>query len=218
MKANVVDNGKKERGRRLDAVRNREHLLSSAATTYLNEGSRVTMHTIARKAGVGVGTLYRHFPDRSALLAALRERAYGVVLRSAQTARASMTDNPLLAIRNFLFAIIATRDMIVLPFTGAPPAALGADMRARQAIAEELESILGEGQRTGLIRPDINALDIMIAGAHLARRLPNLPDEPAAARRQAQIFVDGLRPSPEPLREGATKLEDLEASWRTKTH
>lgn len=187
----------KNRRRRADAVRNREHLLRSAAKTFLAEGPRVTMHAVARNAGVGVGTLYRHFPDRAALLAVLRTRAYELVLDLARSSRAANAD-PLVGIRAFLFGIIDQRDVVVLPFTGAPSALTSAEAEASQAIREELGQMLEAGRRAGLIRTDIDALDVMIAGAHLVRPLPNLPDEPRAARRHAQIFVAGLRPPPEP--------------------
>lgn len=202
----------KARYRRADAIRNHEHLLRSAARTFVNEGPRVTMHTVARNAGVGIGTLYRHFPDRTVLLAALRTKAYELVLGLARSSRAANAD-PLAAIRAFLFGIIDHRDAIVLPFTGAPVALTGADAEARQAISEELGHVLEAGRRAGVIRADVNALDVMIASAHLARPLPNLPEESKAARRQAQIFVDGLRPTPESIIEGELTLVALELAW-----
>ncbi len=173
------------------------------------------MEKIARNAGVGVGTLYRHFPDRAALVAALSERAYEVAVSVARQARASLTDDPLEAIRTFLFGLIERRDVIVLPFTGGPVYLSPANNRARQEIHEHLAYILEQGCEQKLVRPDVGALDIMLAGAYLVRRLPNLPDEPAAVRRQAQIFVDGLRPVNRSLDEQAITLTELEHAWRS---
>lgn len=208
--------GNKGRQRRADAVRNREHLLRSAAKTFLDEGPRVTMEKIAQNAGVGVGTLYRHFPDRTALIEALSERAYEVVVAVAHQARESLTDEPLGAIRTFLFGVIERRDMIVLPLTGGPIYPSQANDQARQEIFRQLEHILESGRQQGHIRHDVNALDIMLAGAYFVRRLPNLPDAPAAVRRQAQIFVDGLRPVSPSLGERALTLTELENAWRRR--
>ncbi len=72
------------------------------------------------------------------------------------------------------------------------------------------------GRQQDHIRHDANALDVMIMGAYLARSLPNLPSEPIAARRQALIFVDGLRPKGRRLGEQATTLRDLDDAWDKK--
>jgi len=65
---------------RSDAVANRERVLAAAAIAVRRDGEKVPMATIADKAGVGIGTLYRHYPSRPALLAALSRRSYGLVL------------------------------------------------------------------------------------------------------------------------------------------
>ncbi|WP_216329747.1 TetR/AcrR family transcriptional regulator [Deinococcus aestuarii] len=200
---------------RADAARNREHLLISAAATFLREGPRFTMQTIARDAGVGAGTLYRHFPDREVLLAALVSRSYGVALATLRRARAS-THEPLEAIRAYLLGILDQRDVLVLPLRGAPPSTVEADVQARRTLWEELGDLLRAGQAAGTIRPDVNPLDVMIASARLAQRIPNLPDERETDRRQAAIFVDGLRASAAVLSEPALTLPDLERAWQTE--
>jgi AcrR family transcriptional regulator len=177
---------------RADAQRNRELLLISAAATFTAEGPRVTMQHIAQNAGVGIGTLYRHFPDRTALLAALSHRAYQGVLRLAQASRAAEAD-PFLALRHFLVGTIAHRETLVLPLHGAPVTATPADIQLRHAISAELDQILRVGQRAGTLRPDVNATDIIVFGALLAQAVPRLPNSPVAAERVAQIFIDGLR-------------------------
>jgi AcrR family transcriptional regulator len=132
---------------RADAQRNRELLLISAAATFTAEGPRVTMQHIAQNAGVGIGTLYRHFPDRTALLAALSHRAYQGVLRLAQASRAAEAD-PFLALRHFLVGTIAHRETLVLPLHGAPVTATPADIQLRHAIsAERVAQIFIDGLR-----------------------------------------------------------------------
>jgi AcrR family transcriptional regulator len=72
------------RRRRSDAAANRERILAAATITVTRDGERVPMATIADEAGVGIGTLYRHFPTRPALLAALTLRSFQLVLRHAR--------------------------------------------------------------------------------------------------------------------------------------
>ncbi|WP_420593897.1 TetR/AcrR family transcriptional regulator [Deinococcus sp.] len=179
---------------RADAQRNREHLLISAAATFTAQGPRVSMQRIAQEAGVGIGTLYRHFPDRTALLAALGHRAYQAVLQLAQASRAAESD-PFLALRRFLLGTLDHREVLVLPLHGAPVTASPADMALRRAISAELEQILQVGQQSGTLRRDVNATDVIVFGAMLAQTLPNFPNPERAAERVAQIFIDGLRVS-----------------------
>lgn len=195
---------------RADAQRNRTLLLTSAAATFTAEGPRVTMQRIAQNAGVGIGTLYRHFPDRAALLAALSHRAYLAVLQLAQASRASQPD-PFLALRHFLFGTIAHREVLVLPLHGAPVTASLADVQIRRAISAELDQILQTGQQSGALRGDVNATDIIVFGAMLAQSMPRLPDPILAAERAAQIFIDGLRTSGSPLPGQAISRSELEA-------
>src|SRR5699024_3184554 len=68
-----------ERRPRRDAEENRRRLLIAAASAILREGRSVPLATIAAEAGVGIGTLYRSYPDREALLRALEHRAYGLL-------------------------------------------------------------------------------------------------------------------------------------------
>ena len=86
--------GRRSRKRRADAVRNEQHLLASAPHTFLREGPQVTMQQIAEDAGVGIGTLYRHFPDRTALLMALNARSFEILLEAARAARQQEPEAP----------------------------------------------------------------------------------------------------------------------------
>lgn len=197
---------------RADAQRNREHLLTSAASTFTTEGPRVTMQRIAQNAGVGIGTLYRHFPDRTALLAALSHRAYQAVLRLAQISRATEAD-PFLALRHFLFGTIGHREVLVLPLHGAPVTASPADVLIRQAISAELDQILRVGQQAGTLRQDVNATDVIVFGAMLAQVMPNLANLTVPAERTAQIFIDGLRTSGSLLPGQTVSRSEMEAAF-----
>src|SRR6202023_2659707 len=105
---------------RSDAARNRETLVRAATAAVHREGLRVPMGTIAADAGVGIGTLYRHFPTREHLLSHLTHRSLEQVLANARAAGregATPTD----CLRRFVEAAISQRNELVLPLHGGPP-------------------------------------------------------------------------------------------------
>jgi AcrR family transcriptional regulator len=176
---------------RSDAAANRERILAAATIAVRRDGERVPMATIADEAGVGIGTLYRHYPTRPALLAALTKRSFNLVLEHARAAARSDEPAPA-ALTQFFEQTIAARSEFVLPLHGGPVihdetiAALGTEIR------NLLEQVLARGRRDRTIRPDARPTDIIIAGAMLAQPLPHAPDWDRLARRQATIFIAGL--------------------------
>jgi AcrR family transcriptional regulator len=102
-----------------DAAANRETVLAAAAVAIRGSGEEVPMATIAAAAGVGIGSLDRHCPTPTALLAALAERSYNLVLAHARTAAESDEPGPTVLAR-FLGQIIAVHDHFVLPLHGGP--------------------------------------------------------------------------------------------------
>jgi AcrR family transcriptional regulator len=176
---------------RSDAVANRERVLVAAAIAVRRDGEKVPMATIADKAGVGIGTLYRHYPTRPALLAALSRRSYGLVLDLAAAAAASDEPAPT-AIARFFEQIITARDDLILPLHGGPVSLDEHTVRLRTEISDLLERVLARGRRDRTIRPDVTAVDIIITGAMLAQPLPHAPNWGLLARRQAGIYVAGL--------------------------
>src|ERR1700761_5373464 len=99
---------------RSDAAANAERVLAAAIRSGLSEGRHVPLAKIAEEAGVGVGTLYRRYPNRDALLEALQVRAYGILADLAAHALAT-TDTGIEAVEQFLTASYAVRDQLVLP-------------------------------------------------------------------------------------------------------
>ncbi len=156
------------------------------------------MATIAEEAGVGIGTLYRHYPTRPALLAALTLRSFHLVLEHARTAARSDEPAPT-ALSRFLEQTIAARDEFVLPLHGGPVIHDEQIVALRAEIRQLLEQVLARGRRDGTIRPDATPIDIIITGAMLAQPLPHAGDWDQLARRQARIFIDGLATTGPPL-------------------
>lgn len=182
--------GRRRRVRR-DAEVNRERLLAVAAPIVLREGHNVPMATIAARAGVGVGTLYRGFADRDALISALQFRAYGFlneILDELET-----LDLPgLQAIGEFLTRALHIGDQLVLPLHGAPPLVSAEAMTARQSIDRRLEDFIARGRTEHVIKAPVNATDVIVFSALVTQPLPHNPNWPRLAARQVAIFLNGL--------------------------
>ena len=158
----------------------------TAARVVRERGGAVPLAEVAAEAGVGIGTLYRHFPDRDALLAALAVRAQDVVLEQARHAAvlADAGHTPREAVAAFLDAVVVRRVELVLPFR---PRGAG-----RASIVGALEPVVRRGVTGGDLRADATAADVLLAAALL------IPAECTAdARRHVAIHLDGLaRPVP----------------------
>jgi AcrR family transcriptional regulator len=183
---------------RSDAAANRERILDAATIAVRRDGERVPMATIAHEAGVGIGTLYRHYPTRPALLAALTLRSFHLVLEHARTAAQSDEPAPT-ALTQFLEQTIAARDEFVLPLHGGPVIHDDKIVAVQTEIRNLLEQVLARGRREGTIRSDTTPSDIIITGAMLAQPLPHTAGWDQLARRQARIFVAGLAVTDPPL-------------------
>ena len=182
------------RTRRSDALANHERLLAAAAVAIKQRGERVPMAELAALAGVGVGTLYRHFPTREHLFEALIRRSFQTVLARVQVAGA-MPGDATYAIAWFLHETIAHRDQLILPLHGAPPILDTTSTQLQHQIRAELSALLARGREDGSVRDGVTAEDLVTAGAMLAQPLPTVEDWDARADRLAQIFLAGLRPS-----------------------
>jgi AcrR family transcriptional regulator len=179
------------RSLRSDAAANRERVLAAATIAIKRDGEKVPMAEIAAHAGVGIGTLYRHYPTRARLLDDLSERSYRLVLEHARLAAASR-GSAAAALTRFFEQTISARDDLILPLHGGPVSLDESVVAVRAQISDLLEQVLDRGRADGTIRPDVTAIDIIITGAMLAQPLPHTPNWDRLARRQAAIYVAGL--------------------------
>jgi AcrR family transcriptional regulator len=186
----------RRRGPRRDAADNRDRVLAAAAVAVRREGTAVPMATIAADAGVGVGTVYRHYPSRDALLGALTHRSFQLVLETARRA-AALDAAAIDRIRFFLEQTIEHGSDLVLPMHGGPAPTDQATVAVREEAHRTLGSILERGQHDGTIRTEVTRADVVIFGALLAQGLPHVPDWKLAARRQADIYLAGILNSPD---------------------
>ena len=196
---------------RSDAAANRDRLLAAATVAVKRDGEKVPMATVAAEAGVGVGTLYRHYPTREALLAALTTQSYELVLSAARQA-AMRPDPALTSLHAFLDEVIRRRDELILPLHGGPVTLDPGTVARREAISEAIDRVLARGRAEGTVGPRITSGDIIIMGALLAQPLPYAPDWERTARRAARIYLAGLAPeSAKDLPGAGLTRADLEA-------
>ena len=199
---------------RRDALVNREKILTVAAELMAQRGRNVPLAEIAQAAGVGVGTFYRGYPDRTALLHALELRAYHMLIALLDRIKESAQTGAD-AVETYLNECMNLGNQLVLPLRGAPPLADDAAIAARGRINAALEWFLSDGRADGTVRVDVNATDIIICGAMISQPLPHGPGWSIIARRHICVFVDGIRvPGSQPLPGPAVTQDDIEAMFR----
>jgi AcrR family transcriptional regulator len=190
-----------EAGLRADARRNRDQILAAARSIFAANGPEVPMEEIARAAGVGVGTLYRRFPDRDALIRAVAVENFERVLADA---RAAAKEEPTAwsALVRLLRQSVDLQLSIQLAMLSPRAFALlkrDPDVRRlRDEILEKLDSFVRGAQADGMLRKDIGAGDVAILFATILRQMhAKSPEVRAMASvRCLGIMIDGLRAEP----------------------
>jgi AcrR family transcriptional regulator len=181
-----------DRAMRADAVRNREKLLA-AATELFAAGTDVPLEAVAKRAGVGIGTLYRHYSTREDLVAAAYRKE---VERLHDAAAELLRDHPpdvALAewMDRFVTYAAAKRGMLdALRCAFESDSGLKTD--ARGQILDALGTLLDAGTAAGTIRADVTPDDVARAMGGIWV-MPDGPDWPEQARRLLGLVMDGLR-------------------------
>lgn len=199
--------------RRRDARRNRELLVASARAVFGEQGLEAPLDVIARRAGVGNATLYRHFPTRVALVDAVFHDQLTGTIDAGETARAEADAwTALTAYLDAVFAVLAadrgTNDLMTTGLRGVDALeAVHAHNR------ETLGLLLERGREQGSVRPDVTVEDVMFALAALGRAVPALTTvvAPDAWRRPLALLLDGLRRPAPPLPAAALDAGQLGA-------
>jgi AcrR family transcriptional regulator len=178
---------------RRDALQNRDRVLDAATELVRSEGEKVPMAKIAERAGVGVGTVYRHFATREDLLGALVHRSFGLAVENAGAA-AAHPGSALAGVRQFLLATLRDRERFVLPLHGGPVIFTPATRQRQADVRTALRALLERGQAAGELRADLAPEDLIVAASLLSRPLPGTRDWDALARRQIDLMINGLAP------------------------
>ena len=178
---------------RADAARNRESLLAVATRAFASADTEPSMTAIAREAGVGVGTLYRHFPTRESLVDAVYQDQ---AQRLSAGARALLEDlPPAEAMRRWmdLFADWLATKRGMLALLAVDPSEM-AHAPSRSEMLAAITTILGAGAAAGDIRRDIDPEDIAASLVGIFTVAGN-PAQHAQASRLLDLLMDGLSPS-----------------------
>jgi len=183
-----------ERKPRADSVRNQERLLSAAKGAFRELGPGASLEEIARRAEVGIGTLYRHFPTRDALVEAVYRREVEQLGGAAD--RMLAEHPPAEALRQWLLVFIdylATKKVMAgaLNALVAGPSALYAS--SGNVIRAAIGKLLERGKAAGEVRSEIETPDIMQALAGLAYNADS-PGWRTSAERLVDIVVAGIKP------------------------
>jgi AcrR family transcriptional regulator len=184
---------------RSDVQRNLDALLQSAKAVFARSGVDAPVREIAEQAGVGVGTLYRHFPERADLIAAVFRHEIDACADAAPILAAEYAPFEALArwLQRYAAFITAKRGLAPALHSGNPafePLRGYFEQRVRPALRPLLASAVAAGE----VRGDVDADDILGAVASLCSSAHN--DGPGRAERMVALFIDGLRYGTSPSR------------------
>lgn len=183
-----------QRAQRVDAMRNLDALVDAATAVFATSGVDAPAKEITDRAGLGVGTLYRHFPRRADLLVAVLRQEIDACAATAADLRADHSAHE--ALRRWVtsyVALVGTKRGLAgaLQSEDAAFAGLG------EYVAERLEPIvaalLGDARAHGEVDADINARELLFALAMLCHPVPAAGIDPDYTLRMASVFIDGLR-------------------------
>jgi AcrR family transcriptional regulator len=178
---------------RADARRNREKLLVVAVEMLSNTDGEVPLETIAKRAGVGIGTLYRHFPTRADLVEAVYRQEVDRVCEAVTELLAELPpDRALRAWMDRFISYFTTKHGMASALRSAVSADSNLFGHTYQQLVAALDVLLRAGVAAGTIRPDVDAGDVVQAlrGAWSAAEAP---DGLARAGRLLDLLMDGLR-------------------------
>jgi AcrR family transcriptional regulator len=185
--------GLSERPKRADARRNYEKLLTAAADAFAENGTATSLEDIARRADVGIGTLYRHFPTRQALLDAVYIDEVEEISRKAN----DLVDlEPWEALVTWLRQFVryaATKRALADEMMNTMDAEAPVFVSCRTAITAAGDLLLERAQAAGVVRPDTSFIDVgrMVAGIASIRTA-----DPGQIDRILDVALDGLRYTP----------------------
>jgi AcrR family transcriptional regulator len=174
---------------RSDAQRNRERLLVAAGQVFEEKGLEASVADVARVAGVGMGTLYRRFPSKDALIEALVSDVLEATIAMARDA-ATRPDGT--GLEHFLLATSAYQ----AEHLGCLPKLWSSDHHLVRTARELIADLLADAQEHGLIRPDLTSTDLSLVMWSIRGVLETTrANAPEAWKRHLDLLVAGMRPT-----------------------
>jgi AcrR family transcriptional regulator len=184
----------KERKPRADALRNRERILEEAKTAFTRAGGDISLEDVARRAGVGTGTLYRHFPTREALLESVYRAEVAKLAEEERRLSASLPAPDALRAWMLLFIDYIAAKKIIAP---ALNSIVGGSNKLFESsgvqITDAIQSLVTRAVASGDIRADLDPLDLLRALVGVSN-VASAPDWQQSAKRLVDILLLGSRP------------------------
>lgn len=206
---------------RADALRNRERIVTAGREMFVEYGVEAPLDEIARRAGIGNATLYRHFPDRNALAHAVvlsvmvraADEAERIAAEEAGKAERGEESDAFDALRRFVHTAADERIGALCPLLSGTFDKDRPDLDAERGRLEEaVERLMERARQAGRLRTDVAVGDLMVALSQLTRPLPGTGcvNMDRFIHRHLQLFLDGLEaPARSELTGSAATLEDL---------
>jgi AcrR family transcriptional regulator len=182
-----------ERPKRADARRNYEKVLTAAREAFAEGGESTALEEIARRAGVGIGTLYRHFPNRQALLEAVYVGEVEEICRSAAELDEADPWEALEAWFERFIGYMATKQALAAELLNYLDRDNELFKASRTSLWAAGEPLLARAQEAGVVRPDVTIGDVIPMVMGIAK----IPGDPAQNAHMLRIALDGLRYRPE---------------------
>ena len=183
-----------DRKPRTDALRNRERILEVAKAAFTRQGANASLEEIAKQAGVGIGTLYRHFPTRDALIEGVYRNEVEKLAAAASHFAKKMS--PIEALRAWMLLLV---DHIAAKHIIAPAlnSIVGGPSRlyegSRSMIQGAIDELVKRAKRSGDLRRDLDAFDLLRALIGVSH-VGSGADWQQSARRLVDILIAGSRP------------------------
>ncbi len=182
------------RPKRADARRNYEKVLASAREAFAEGGEATSLEEIARRAGVGIGTLYRNFPNRQALVEALYVNEVGELARSAEELDGADPWEALNSWFERLMGYLATKRALAAELTNYLDADAPLFQACRASLFAAGEPLVKRAQEAGVVRTDVDFSDVL----HMVIGISKLPgNDPEQVERIVRVALDGLRHRPD---------------------
>ena len=177
---------------RADARRNYDALVAAARDAFTEEGAAASLENVAERAGVGIGTLYRHFPKRQALLEAVYAGEVEAMARSAEELAELPPWDALSEWFHRYVGFAATKRALTEALLEAAPES-DVLLLCRTALMTAGTGLIERAQKAGVVRPDATFVDVgrMVSGIAVVST-----GDPEQTERMLQIVLDGLRPRP----------------------
>ena len=186
--------GDAPRRRRADAKRNVAAVLEAAKTVFASTGVDAPAKEITDLAGVGVGTLYRHYPRRADLIVAVLQHEVDACAGAAATLGAALEPWDALAAWIGQFTeFVGTKHGLAAALHSGDLAYDGLPGRLMERLEPALDGLLRRARAAALVRPDVTARDVLLAVVLLCQPVPG--EDPRFNERVVRIFVEGLRRS-----------------------